>query len=321
MKIWLAHVIIVWVRWWCCLTYPRQTLSFRRKIGRWPNPALPLWRNDKYAWRKIFDRNPLFTVVSDKLKAKQFASIHCPDIKVPRTLWTGSRAEDIPKEVLAGDVVVKANHGSGWNVFVRDGEYERSKLNREANSWMNRSFGRRHAEWGYYGVEPALFVEEMLIENGQPIVGEYKFYCGAGKMAFAFVRQTGADGLIIEGVLDYDGQPHVGTFDSGELSGAIRAPVEWQRLRQAALTLSCHFDFVRCDFYLVDGDVYFSEFTLYTLGGFAWIDDASLNTLYTSIWDLRNSWFMRSPQTGWRKHYASALRVLLTEMDQKHSCM
>jgi hypothetical protein len=320
MKIRLAQVIVAMVRLWCCLTYPRQTLSFRRKIGRWPNPAFPLWRNDKYAWRKIFDRNPLFTIVSDKLQAKQFASIHCRDIKVPRTLWTGSRAENIPDDVLAGDVVVKANHGSGWNIFVKDGEYARAVLNREANNWMDKRFGLRHAEWGYYGVEPALFVEEMLVEHGRPIVGEYKFYCGADKMAFAFVRQAGPYGLRIEGVLDDNGRPHVGTFDSGELSAAVHAPAEWQELRQAALTLSLHFDFVRCDLYLVNGDVHFSEFTLYTLGGFAWIDDAGLNALYTSIWDLRNSWFMQTPQTGWRKYYANALRVLLTEMDRDQSC-
>jgi hypothetical protein len=319
MKIRVAQVIVATVRLWCCFTYPRQTLSFRRRIGRWPNPAFPLWRNDKYAWRKSFDRNPLFTVVSDKLQAKQFASMHCQDIKVPRTMWVGSRAEDIPGEVLAGDVVVKANHGSGWNIFIRDGEYDRTKLNLEANCWMNRTFGRRHAEWGYYGVEPALFVEEMLTEQGRPIAGEYKFYCGAGKMAFAFVRQAGPDGRRIEGVLDDDGRPHVGMFDAGELSADIRAPAEWQKLRQTALTLSCHFDFVRCDLYLVDGEIYFSEFTLYTLGGFAWIDDDVLNTLYTGIWDLRNSWFMRTPQTGWRKHYARALQVLLAETGEQHS--
>ena len=319
MKIRVAQVIVTTVRLWCFFTYPRQTFSFRRRIGRWPNPAFPLWRNDKYAWRKSFDRNPLFTVVSDKLQAKQFASMHCQDIKVPRTMWIGSRAEDIPDEVLAGDAVVKANHGSGWNIFIKDGEYDRTKLNLEANSWMNRSFGRRHAEWGYYGVEPALFVEEMLTEHGRPIAGEYKFYCGAGKMAFAFVRQTGPDGRRIEGALDDDGRPHVGMFDAGELSPDIRAPAEWQKLRQTALALSCHFDFVRCDLYVVDGEIYFSEFTLYTLGGFAWIDDDVLNTLYTGIWDLRNSWFMRTPQTGWRKHYAKALQVLLAAMDEQHS--
>ncbi len=319
MNVRLAHVIVAGVRWWCGLTYPRQTLAFRRRIGRWPDPALPLWRNDKYAWRKIFDRNPLFTDISDKLLAKQFVSTHCPDIKVPRTLWSGSRADDMPEEILAGNVVVKANHGSGWNVFIRDGDYDRGSLNRQANGWMNRSFGRTHAEWGYYGVEPALFVEEMLTEPGRQMVDEYKFYCGAGKMAFAFVRQTGSDGIRLEGVLDDDGKPRAGSFDSGELSGAVHAPAEWHRLRQAALTLSHHFDFVRCDFYLVGGDIYFSELTLYALGGFAWIDDAGLNAQYTRIWDLRNSWFMQTPQTGWRKHYASALRVLLNEMDQKYA--
>ncbi len=320
MKTRLAHTIIAAVRLWCFLAYPRQALSFRRKIGRWPDPVFPLSRNDKYAWRKIFDRNPLFTVVSDKLQAKQFATTHSQTIKAPRTLWTGSRAEDIPDDILAGDVVVKANHGSGWNIFINNGRYVRADLNRQANIWMDRRFGRRHAEWGYYGVEPVLFVEEMLVDHGRPVVDEYKFYCGAGKMAFAFVRQAGPDGSRIEGVLDGNGQSRAGAFDAGELSAAVRAPAEWRKLRQAALTLSHHFDFVRCDLYLVNGEVYFSEFTLYTLGGFAWIDDPGLNALYTNAWDLRNSWFMQTPQSSWRRYYADALRVLLTEKDRAQSC-
>ena len=200
MKTRLAHTIIAAVRLWCFLAYPRQALSFRRKIGRWPDPVFPLSRNDKYAWRKIFDRNPLFTVVSDKLQAKQFATHAQPDHQgATHAVGQGSRAEDIPDDILAGDVVVKANHGSGWNIFINNGRYVRADLNRQANIWMDRRFGRRHAEWGYYGVEPVLFVEEMLVDHGRPVVDEYKFYCGAGKMAFAFVRQAGPDGSRIEG--------------------------------------------------------------------------------------------------------------------------
>jgi hypothetical protein len=87
--------------------------------------------------------------VSDKLLAKQFAVARCPTVKVPETLWTGQAAEDIPDDLLRGNVVVKANHGSGWNIFIRNGQYDRGELNRTANRWLASRFGKRHAEWGY----------------------------------------------------------------------------------------------------------------------------------------------------------------------------
>ena len=304
-------MILAAVRIWCWLAYPRQIARFRRAIGRWPDPALPHYRNDKYLWRKIFDRNPLFTEVSDKLLAKEYAVSRWPAVKVARTLWTGSRAEDIPDEVLQGNVVVKANHGSGWNIFVSNGRYNREELNRTTNRWLTARFGKRHAEWGYYGVRACLFVEELHLDNGKPDIDEYKFYCGSGEIAFAFVRQWAADGRRLEGVLDSQGRPHAGAFDSGVLSADVRKPPEWDALVAAALALSREFDFVRCDLYAISGEVYFSELTLYTLGGLAWIDDAGLNQRYTQLWDLRQSWFMRTPQKGWRRLYARALDRLL----------
>ena len=55
--------------------------------------------------------------------------------------------------------------------------------------------------------------------------------------------------------------------------------------------------------------MYFSELTLYSDGGFGWIDAVELNQRYTDIWDLGKSWFLQTPQSGWRRFYADALRA------------
>jgi len=304
--------VIALVRIWCWITFLRQTIAFILKQGRCPDPAFPVHRADKYAWRKVFDRNPLFTEVSDKLKAKSYARKRCPQVHVAQVLWTGARAEDIPDELLSGNVVVKANHGSGWNYFVRDGNCNRADLNRVANGWLARRFGRRHAEWGYYGVAPRLYVEEMLFEGADPVVNEYKFYVGGGQVAFTFVRQRGPDYTRIGGAISHQGETLSGPYIGGQLSQDIAAPAEFARLCAIALKLSEEFDMVRCDLHLVGSDVYFSELTLYSDGGFGWIDGAELNQRYTDIWDLGKSWFLRTPQSGWRRFYADALRARLT---------
>jgi hypothetical protein len=176
---------------------------------------------------------------------------------------------------------------------------------------MRRTYGRRSAQWGYYGITPALIVEELLVKDGQPLVSDYKVYAGGGEVAFVFVRQRAADGTVLEAVLDEDGRAYPERYDSGVLSGAVKAPAEFGRICAIAREFSRIADFIRVDFYLLDGAIYFSEFTFYPAAGYAWIDHDGLNRRYTALWDLRRSWFLSTPQRGWRRRYAEALKRVL----------
>jgi len=308
-----AHTFVMLVRIWCYMTYPRQMVNFRRALGRWPDPAMPRSSNEKYTWRKIFDRNPLFTVASDKLLAKQLAQQLCPDVRVPETLWVGERAEDIPDELLQGSVVVKTNHGSGWNYSVHHGKHDRQALNRTVNGWMDRRFGRHHAEWGYYGVEAKVFVEEMLLEpDGQPLVNEYKTYIGRdGQIALTFCRQLDDTGERIDAVIDHTGCVQTGHSEINVLSGEAVLPDQYQDICRVSRVLSEPFDFVRCDLYIHDAQLYFSEFTLYSYGGYPTMSNPAVMQRLADVWDIRTSWFLTTPQSGWRRYYATCLHSLL----------
>lgn len=308
-----ARLIVILVRVWCYLAYPRQMLNFWRALDYWPDPALPRTSNEKYTWRKIFDHNPLFTVASDKLLAKDLAQQLCPEVLVPKTLWTGERGEDIPDELLNGSVVVKANHGSGWNYFVHEGKHDRQDLNREVNSWMDRRFGRHHAEWGYYQVEAKLFVEEMLLEpDGQPLVNEYKTYLGGdGRIALTFCRQLDDAGQRIDAVIDHTGCVRTGHSETNVLSDKAVVPEQYADICRVSRKLSEPFDFVRCDLYVHNDRLYFSEFTLYSYGGYPTMSDPAIMRRLSDVWDIGASWFLTTPQTGWRRHYAACLGRLL----------
>lgn len=244
-----ATSLLMLVRICCYLTYPRQMLIFRREMGYWPDPALPRTSNEKYTWRKVFDRNPLFTKASDKLLAIKLARHLCPEVQVPETLWTGNRAEDIPDELLSGSVVVKTNHGSGWNYLVHEGKHDRKVLNKQVNEWMDRRFGRHHAEWGYYGVDAKLFVEEMMLEpDGQSLVNEYKSYIGRdGQIALTFCRQLDESGQRIDAVIDHTGCVLSGRSETNVLSDKAVVPDEYHDICRVSRVLSAPFDFVRCD--------------------------------------------------------------------------
>lgn len=57
--------------------------------------------NEKFFWRKIFDRSPEFIEVSDKLRIRHWLVKNRVDIDSPPILWTGTDPAQIPDDLLA----------------------------------------------------------------------------------------------------------------------------------------------------------------------------------------------------------------------------
>ena len=184
--LWIMRCVQVW----SYVAYPVQTIRFRRSLGFWPEPVWPTRLNDKLHWRKIFDRNPQFTECSDKLAAKEFVRRIDPQINIAKVLWVGERACDIPDHLLTGDVVVKTNHGSSWNILVRGDVANRQAFNRKIDTWMARRYGRKHWEWGYFGVRPGLFNANHLKRYTRGLLMSRAFRQRASAMFFSpFARR------------------------------------------------------------------------------------------------------------------------------------
>jgi hypothetical protein len=289
----------------CYLRYPRLIYRYWRRTGRFPYPACPRTLPEKYLWRKIFDHNPLFVEMSDKIRAKDHARRLDPEIAAARILWTGSDAADIPAEILAGDVVVKTNHGSGQNILVSAGQADRTGIEARTKKWLARPYGRRKGEWAYRHIGRKLFVEEMIGGQGQPVACEYKCYVGSGRVAYVYLKRRNAIGSI----LDRDGESYVVAGEEGSSTVATRMPTAYPAIIRHAEKLGREIDYARIDLYEHRGQVYFSEFTLYSKAGFGWIDHPRLMADRNRLWDIRSSWFMRQPWTGWRAVYVEALRL------------
>src|SRR5712671_7694759 len=49
------------------MRYPGRILRFYRRLGYLPNVCDPKSKNEKFLWRKTFDRNPMYRILADKL--------------------------------------------------------------------------------------------------------------------------------------------------------------------------------------------------------------------------------------------------------------
>jgi TupA-like ATPgrasp len=303
----LDQMIFAIIRYWCFLRHRRTCLLAAQFAGKRPDPATPVSEVDKFLWRKIFDHNPLFTVACDKLAAKEYALSVCPELKTAEVIWVGTDPDQIPPQVLSGNVVIKANWGSGWNIFVRDGKVDREMVRDKARSWLARPFGTERGEWGYKNARRCLFVEKMLLEGDQPIRQEYKLHVSGGRTAYAFVTRRNDNDARAKCRFMRDGQFAPGQDEAAGTYGGISLPPTFERLVAIAERLALPFDYMRCDLYEVGGAIFFSELTPYPQSGRG-STNRRCSELLNSRWDLRKSWFLTKSHRGWRKVYSVALR-------------
>jgi hypothetical protein len=288
------------------LRHPYLLLRIASINGKPLDVVTPQTDLDRFAWRKLFDHNPLFTLCCDKLAAKQHALKVVPDLKTAETLWVGDNVGAIPFDKLVGDVVFKANHGSGWNVMVRNGQYDRDDLLRKARQWLTKQYGWISGEWGYKHASKRIMIERMLLEDGEPVSTEYKFHISGGRTAYVYMQRK-VNGEKSWHCVERDGAAMPEPAGPGSGWAALPIPLEFERMREVAEKLGAPFDHIRVDLYSIDGDIYFSEFTVYPQSGRS-VVNPRLVWLRTAGWRLEDSWFLSTPQSGWRALYARALR-------------
>jgi len=294
------------------LRHPRLVFTFRQRVGYWPRSALPLRFHEKFLWRKLFDHDPRHVELTDKLRAKAYVQQYWPDIRVAALHWQGTDPDQIPAAILAGDCAIKARHGSGMNLFVRDGVVDRTQLQQKTRRWLRRRHGRRHYEWAYSQLQPGLLAEHLLLKDGALVSPDYKLYIVDGECIYAYVKFDQHLPTVHEAVLDRAGDSRRVMIDSGKMGEVVERPHHWDRIVATAEAMGAAFDCVRVDLHEIDGELWFSELTFYSGAGYCWIGAEDIISNFNLRWDLRRSWFLTTPQRGWRKIYARLLHAWLS---------
>ena len=133
-------------------------------------------------------------------------------------------------------------------------------------------------EWAYYGLQPGLVVEELLINSQNPAAGmnDYKIFCYNGKPKYIVVD---VDRYIGHKRNFYDMEWKnlcVGS-DCPACDREIEKPVGFDRMMEIAAKLSEGFPFVRVDLYNNEGKIYFGELTFYPWSGYVQFEPDSFD--------------------------------------------
>ena len=165
--------------------YAAVNLMYFRYFRRLPNLRHPRTFNEKIAWRKLYQHNPQFPIFSDKIAVKAEIAKLIGEQHIIETLWVGSNPEDIPFDGLKPPYVIKVNHSSGGNVFIRTAQdIKRDEIVASMREQLGFPHGHMFREWGYLGIPPKVMVERMVEMPGGDVPEDYKFFTYHGRVHF-----------------------------------------------------------------------------------------------------------------------------------------
>ena len=227
--------------------------------------------NEKIQWLKLYDRNPHYTQLVDKILVKQYVTkILGDDIIIP-TLAVWDSPESIEFDKLPSQFVLKTNHsGGGCGVVVCSNKENLNicEIRKQLRSSFNNSIYSHYKEWPYKNVKRKVLAEKLLVDAESKQIRDYKFLCFNGKVKCCFVC---VDRYIDSGIrinfydLEWNKltfQRHYPNFESN-----IHKPKSYLKMIEYAERLSKGIKFVRVDFYEVNAQPFFGEMTFYPGSG------------------------------------------------------
>jgi len=254
-----------------CLLY---SLHFFIVRGYWPNFNNPQSFEEKLAVRMLFDRDPIWTILSDKARVRDYVASKVDCKYLIPMFWSGNDPDKIPFHKLPSAFVIKATHGCQYNIIVKNKEkLDQKEVKKKLKKWLDENFCKKAllgVSWGYKNIIPTIIVEAFLNNNGDVPI-DYKFFCFSGRVEFLQMN------------FDRFGDPYEKTFDrdfnpldlwQGEKQypGEVSKPKNYEEMLSVAEKLSVGFPFIRVDLYNIEGQIFFGELTCYPGGGMVeWI--------------------------------------------------
>lgn len=164
--------------------------KYPTELARWYESVIgtpldlenPQTFNEKIQWLKMYDSTSLKTRLTDKYLVREWVAEKIGERYLIPLLGVWGTFNEIDFDTLPNQFVLKANHGSGWNVIVKD-KFTLNKVDAKAkfDEWIKLNYAYiAGLELHYKDIVPKI-IAEKYIENDEGGVYDYKIHCFNGK--------------------------------------------------------------------------------------------------------------------------------------------
>lgn len=224
--------------------------------------------NEKIQWLKLYDSTPIKTLLADKYLVKNYIKQTIGEQYIIPTLKVWDSYEEINIDSLPNKFILKANHGSGWNMIVDDKKkYNIETIRNTAKRWLKLNYAFVSGlELHYMNIKPKI-IAEKYIDNNNGDLYDYKIYCFDGRVeSIAFVSGFNKERRIAFYDTEWNRLNYTDTYPPFDYE--IPKPKKLKEMIEISQKLSKGFAFVRVDLYVLNnGDIKFGEMTFTPFSG------------------------------------------------------
>ncbi len=262
---------------------------YRKKSkGNMLNLDNPKRFSEKLQWYKLNGKDPLMQICADKNRVRKYISDLGYGYLLNEQYGVFKHVEDIDFDSLPNKFVMKAAHGSGWNIIVKD----KNKLNKKKakmlmRSWLKQDTSWSGREWVYKDMPRSIVIEKYL-EDETGELRDYKFFCFNGQPRFMQLEVGRNTAHNTRNFYDMDWKlmpfgkelPHNPNLN-------VPKPILFDEMKKIAENLCKPFQFVRVDLYQANGKVYFGELTFFPAGGAPDFVPDQYDEIVGDMWELK----------------------------------
>ena len=220
----------------------------------------PIDFNEKVQWLKINYRNPLLPKCVDKYDVRKFVADRIGEKYLNSIIGIYNRVEDINWKDMPQRFVLKATHGSGWNLICKDkSSFDIESAKKIMRKWLKKDFSLNGREWQYHEITPRIICETFLEDKNSDDLMDYKMFTFNGVCRYIWVDYYKTDvskGLKMHVRNIYDsewvfqkGKGHLFPHGDGK---DIQRPECLKEMISLAAKLSSEFPLCRVDFYVLE---------------------------------------------------------------------
>lgn len=245
--------------------------EYKKTHGEYPDLDFPRTFSEKLLWSMLNHRDSTYIKCADKFEVRDYVKNRVGEKYLINSFGVFDDVDSINFRNLPNQFVIKATHGSGWNLIVDNKSAANiSRIRKEIKYWLKTNYFDFNREWPYRYMKKRVICEQFIgNERGTP-PEDYKFFC-------------------------FNGEPKLIQLDIGRFTSHKRNlyDIKWERILDAeiaheqddenfyakpknleemldvARALSEGFNHVRIDLYNVRGQIFFGEMTFFHGAGSA----------------------------------------------------
>lgn len=247
---------------------PYIKMVYYVKTGKKLNLDNPKGFNEKLNWLKIHDIHPEYTELVDKYAVRSVVKSELGDDHIFPLLGIWPDFSSIDFNNLPKQFVLKCTHDSGSIRVIRDkGDIDYYQLKKFFDNRLKLNPYYLSREYPYKNVKPKIIAEELMLDTNGNLPTDYKFFCFDGQPKLVLVAKDREKEATIS-FYDMDFNP-LNLYHTHKRGNACdEKPVMFNEMKKIAKKLSQGMKFVRLDFYELNDNVYFGEYTFFPGGGF-----------------------------------------------------